>query len=326
MPNRVIVKSKKVEEVNRDGVELRRINAILEHKDVSEDELRHFGILGQKWGVRNDNGGASNGSSAKAARKEEKDLNRAAGKAMNLADRNYLKVYNAMADESSGFYSKINSNPKYKNVNIFDEESRNSPLAKSYLKECSDAATKSLQSNSDRILGSKVDSRVKVTWYMGEEMESMPSFYIERADNIQHADEVNRIKLIPKFDKSGKLISIDFPKDIFDEESELKHYGVIGQKWGIRKGFDQNTSIRKSRAKLLRTKRLMSDDELAKTVKRLEMEKKLSQLVAEDVTPGRAAVTNQMSRFMSSALGAAAGAAGAAIVKEVLKSAGFKGD
>ena len=112
-------------------------------------------------------------------------------------------------------------------------------------------------------------------------------------------------------------------KDI--PEDELKHYGVIGQKWGIRKEFDKNTTIRKSRAKLLRTKRLMSNDELEKTVKRLEMEKKLSQLVAEDVAPTRAMVGNQLSKFMGTALGAAAGAAGAAIVKEVLKKKGIGG-
>lgn len=113
-------------------------------------------------------------------------------------------------------------------------------------------------------------------------------------------------------------------KDV--QEDELKHYGVIGQKWGIRKDFEANKSIRKSRAKMLRTKRLMSDDELAKTVKRLEMEKKLTQLVADDVIPGRVLVTSQMGKFMSGALGAAAGVVGAAVVKEALKSAGLKGD
>ena len=146
-------------------------------------------------------------------------------------------------------------------------------------------------------------------------------------------------RLITERDSDGFVKSMKFPEEFFevtdeelsfmdlpDDEDTLKHFGVIGQKWGIRKDFDQNTSIRKSRAKLLRTKRLMSDDELAKTVKRLEMEKKLSQLVAEDVAPGRAAVASQMSKFMSGALGAAAGATGAAIVKEVLKSAGLKGD
>lgn len=120
-----------------------------------------------------------------------------------------------------------------------------------------------------------------------------------------------------------ELSLLDLPDE---EEPQLKHYGVIGQKWGIRKEFEANKSIRKSRAKMLRTKRLMSDDELAKTVKRLEMEKKLSQLVAEDVVPARAMVGNQLSKFMSTALGAAAGAAGAAIVKEILKSKGIGGD
>ena len=66
MPNRVIVKSKKVEEVNRDGAELRRINAILEHKDVSEDELKHSGVMGMHWGVRN--GSSSDGGSSGSKR------------------------------------------------------------------------------------------------------------------------------------------------------------------------------------------------------------------------------------------------------------------
>lgn len=143
-------------------------------------------------------------------------------------------------------------------------------------------------------------------------------------------------KVVIERDDDGFVKSISLPEDFtevsdeelsfLDEESELKHYGVIGQKWGIRKEYSDNNAIRKSRAKMLRTKRLMSDDELAKTVKRLEMEKKLTQLVAEDVVPGRAMVGNQLSKFMSTALGAAAGAAGAAIVKEILKSKGIGGD
>lgn len=66
MANKVIVKSKKVEEVNdKDGVELRRLNAILEHKDIQEDELKHFGAMGMHWGVRksSSSGSDSNGSS-----------------------------------------------------------------------------------------------------------------------------------------------------------------------------------------------------------------------------------------------------------------------
>lgn len=148
---------------------------------------------------------------------------------------------------------------------------------------------------------------------------------------------IKKWKVVIERDDDGIVKSISLPEDfaevsdeelsfLNEDESELKHYGVIGQKWGIRKDFEANKSIRKSRAKMLRTKRLMSDDELAKTVKRLEMEKKLTQLVADDVIPGRVLVTSQMGKFMSGALGAAAGVVGAVVVKEALKSAGLKGD
>jgi len=64
MANKVIVKSKKVEEVNgKDGVELRRLNAILKHKDVSEEELMHYGVMGMKWGVRKGSSESSSGGS-----------------------------------------------------------------------------------------------------------------------------------------------------------------------------------------------------------------------------------------------------------------------
>ncbi|GEM_PF-735387 len=163
------------------------------------------------------------------------------------------------------------------------------------------------------------------------------SFMDEDESELKHANISKKSwKVVIERDDDGFVKSINLPEDFaevsdeelsfMDEESELKHYGVIGQRWGIRKDFEANKAIRKSRAKMLRTKRLMSDDELAKTIKRLEMEKKLTQLVADDVVPGRVLVTNQMGKFMSGAFGAAAGAVGAAIVKEALKSAGLKGD
>lgn len=291
-----------------------------------ESELKHYGVIGQKWGVRNDKSGESSGSSSKGGQKEERDLNKAAEKAMNLANRKYFAVYNATAKESEKIFNEINNtySKKY-GPNINPVKDPTTKLAKAYWNDCAIALTKSLQANGDRILGSKVDSRIKVRWEMpSDQPGSLPLYYIEKADSVQHAEELDKIKLIPKFDKSGMIISIDFPKDIFeDEESELKHYGVLGQKWGIRKD-PADAGVRKTRGSMVRNRRLLSDDQLAATVRRLEMEKKLKELAAEDLAPGRMALNNTLGKIFGTALGAAAGVAGAAIVKQILASKGIK--
>ena len=137
-------------------------------------------------------------------------------------------------------------------------------------------------------------------------------------------------------------------------DEELAHVGIKGMKWGVRnddgdssegvkksrlqRSFEQkydksgkvaklinkvkadspDSDIRKQRASMLKNKRMLSDDDLQKAVKRIELEKKLTQLVKEDLSPERLIVTNILSKFGSAALGAAAGTIGGAVIKSVL--------
>lgn len=115
---------------------------------------------------------------------------------------------------------------------------------------------------------------------------------------------------------------------------ELMHYGVKGMKWGVRKdprkGIVKTAKkgmrkarnayyvdpVKRERSNAVARRRTMSDKELNERIKRLEQEKKLKQLTAENISPGRQA----LKRFGNATLGAAGTAAGAAAVKYILGS------
>ena len=103
---------------------------------------------------------------------------------------------------------------------------------------------------------------------------------------------------------------------------ELAHFGVIGMKWGVRKGSSENTKVRQSRSNMYKNRRTLSDKELRTAVSRMQMEHKLKSLVQEDLTPGKVAAKDFLSKTGSTIIASAAGAAGAILVKSWLSSKG----
>ncbi len=72
-------------------------------------------------------------------------------------------------------------------------------------------------------------------------------------------------------------------------EAELTHYGVLGMKWGKRRGNGASSSTSKTKKTSTQDKiKKMSDDELRKKINRLQMEKQYSQLTSSDVNKGKA--------------------------------------
>ena len=106
---------------------------------------------------------------------------------------------------------------------------------------------------------------------------------------------------------------------------ELAHFGVQGMRWGVRKGPSADTKVRRDRAKMHKNRRTMSDSDIKRAVSRMQMEKKLKTLVEEDITPGRLAAKEFLSKTGAAFVGAAAGAAGAALVKSYLAKKGLGG-
>lgn len=73
--------------------------------------------------------------------------------------------------------------------------------------------------------------------------------------------------------------------------TELTHYGILGMKWGVRRSQAQLSrakgSSKSSSSEQKKNVKDMSDDELRRTVNRLQMEKQYSQLSSSNVSKGR---------------------------------------
>ena len=78
-------------------------------------------------------------------------------------------------------------------------------------------------------------------------------------------------------------------------DDSLSHYGVPGLRWGKRKGSSgisrKEQASRDRRIDFAQRRRTISDRDLDGLVKRLEQEKKLRNLVDEDLSPGRTFVS-----------------------------------
>ena len=123
--------------------------------------------------------------------------------------------------------------------------------------------------------------------------------------------------------KVMKMKTKDNPEELVDKT--LTHFGVIGMKWGVRKGSSADTKVRRDRAKMHKNRRTMSDSDIKRAVSRMQMEKKLKTLVEEDITPGRLAAKEFLSKTGAAVIGAVAVSAGQALVKSYLAKKGIGG-
>ncbi len=101
----------------------------------------------------------------------------------------------------------------------------------------------------------------------------------------------------------------------------LKHHGIKGMKWGIRRtpaqlgrqsGSYKKAADRKektSRKAAVKNRRTLSDVDLEKKVKRLKLEKEFKELTYSDIAPGKKFVSDVMASAGKKALTVAAAGA-----------------
>jgi len=81
----------------------------------------------------------------------------------------------------------------------------------------------------------------------------------------------------------------------------IKHYGIPGMKWGIRKKIvrgsnsKNNTIEVENRKEALKNRRSLTDQDLQKKIQRLRAEKEYKDLVESDIAPGKKAAKKILS-------------------------------
>lgn len=94
----------------------------------------------------------------------------------------------------------------------------------------------------------------------------------------------------------------------YNYSDELRHYGVLGMKWGRRKAKTTSSASPKKTKKMtadekrkasmrkdVKNRRTLSDADLKKKIERIKNEKQLKDLTAEEIAPGKKFVSDVLS-------------------------------
>lgn len=79
-----------------------------------------------------------------------------------------------------------------------------------------------------------------------------------------------------------------------DQQNELQHRGVLGMRWGIKRGEKTSSAhvAKKEPAKKKVDVKSMSDDDLKKIVQRLQLEKQYTTLAPKNINKGKEIAQN----------------------------------
>ena len=275
-----------------------------EEKTV-ERVLAHFGVKGQKWGVRRDD---KTGVRPIAQRLNDSAFGRASQKNLDRHDRkvaekkdkkekkkfiknqlngkNMVDIVNTAAARGGAEISRINNKAAYKNADF----SKPSMKRAKYYEEHRAAQEKVLNQVAKERGNTSESGRYKLE-IQSASIGDFPTFSIidMTVAHAETSDDVLMIKV--QYNKLGHIlkfvgISEELAQFNTDVEDFLEHFGVKGQKWGVRKDGASRTSAKSTPTARAKAKR-MSDEDLQKAIKRMELEKRYVDLNKQTSNAGK---------------------------------------
>lgn len=251
---------------------------------MPDNSLKHFGILGMRWGHRKspqeqaaDNARREKAHIEEMDRRWERD---------SVSRKKSVQVYNYAARKmNAGEITRINNLPKYKNKNLYADKK----LMESYNKDFERSYTQALQEGSDSIFGRNPSNTKRVRVEGGVDWGPVFSF-----EDIKHEFSKLGVKIVR--DQNGFITSIEAEQDSLQMENNIEeflmHFGIPGMRWGVRR--KRNTSADNDSARSIQKKHIseMSNDELKKLTTRLQLERQYKDLNPSTIAAGRKLVAN----------------------------------
>lgn len=249
-----------------------------------EAVLEHFGVKGMKWGIRKKPDPLGR---TKEQRKADRVFeNKAWGK--------YDDVYDNAATKMERL-DLPGINKKYEGVNLLKKSSTRSD----YHKEITTAMNKRLKESFDEVFpgDSKLSPSGKATLRIAvNPAGGFPDMYLVANSDVQHEDRL--ASFILDVDDNGLIVGIrlanqELTQTDISMEDFLKHYGVKGMKWGVRRDQDAAAARKRSedhiRSRQLKRKPIhsLSNAELKFLNERLNLEQNASRLNPNKVKKGR---------------------------------------
>ncbi len=282
---------------------------------TAEDFLEHHGVKGQKWGVRRNrtSGSDSSGGPSKADTKQlKKDLKK---------DKKWMRspytmkgaiaLHNATAEKMNAALPGFNA--KHPKADLLN--SPGSRESQRYIKEYQALVDRSYSEAVKQVHGVSPSGRFAAKY------DPIKQKVVIDVNEISHADNALALEFEVNIN-DGKITSMreiqadTLVQDIMELDDVLEHFGVKGQKWGVRR--DPSGTHGGAKPNPLRD---VSDEDLRKMVNRLQMEQQFRSL--SEKTANKTAIDHGAA-FMQNVVGPAvkvaiAGAITARIAK-VLKS------
>lgn len=223
---------------------------------ITDDFLLHFGVQGMHWGQRR-----AAKATAKADKTNHKNWKKDA-RSRETAD----KVFNEASKTMKPVFKKLNADPNFKDykTNRKTQQQYDEVVAQVFNQHMAKASLKLTAKSFGEAIGTRamVYQYDRHTGYM-HAVEKQAVFHSTQDS------EFPSFKVIT--DSNGLVIGFEFP-DAIAHTDVIEHFGVKGQKWGVKKQTKKTPpSIHKK----------LNDAELKKSVERLRLEQQHVELTAK---------------------------------------------